>query len=194
MKKNFDKSSNSDVIKRTKKRRHRERKAPVLSQDIVMVLVGKWAMPTTVILVLVTCLSGYYLDVEAFTAVVGMISPVIMALIMVIKEASVGKAEDATVKDREDERHERLHQYQIEKELKLAQLTFDKSRHSKELLEKARQFDQSQAATREFFHLAKEMNTQLADMMKKETELSIGDTHIKVADGNTKLRSKCPKK
>ncbi|BBN82775.1 hypothetical protein PA25_27600 [Pseudoalteromonas sp. A25] len=62
-------------------------KTRITPQDVVMVLVGKWAMPTTVILVLVTCLSGYFLEVEAFTAVVGMISPVIMALIMVIKDA-----------------------------------------------------------------------------------------------------------
>ena len=46
-------------------------------------------MPTTVVLVLITCMSGYFLSETAFTPVMGMIAPVVMALIMVIKEASV---------------------------------------------------------------------------------------------------------
>ncbi|MBD1583099.1 hypothetical protein [Pseudoalteromonas sp. S16_S37] len=90
MKKNFNSTSppegeDDPNLKDKHKQQAKNRFTP---HDIVMVLVGKWAMPTTVILVLVTCLSGYFLEMEAFTAVVGMISPVIMALIMVIKEAS----------------------------------------------------------------------------------------------------------
>ncbi|MBE0370336.1 hypothetical protein J8L98_17590 [Pseudoalteromonas sp. MMG013] len=150
----------------TKKRMHR----PRLPQDIVMVIVGKWAMPTTVVLVLITCLSGYYLDVEAFTPVVGMIAPVIMALIMVIREASVGKDEDQALADRKRERDERIKQYQIEKELKLAQMALEEKRHTQELDEKARQFDLSQAAAKDVVELAREMNSSLVDIMKKESD------------------------
>ena len=76
--------------------------------NVVAILVGRWAMPTTVLLVLITCMSGYYLSESAFTPVVGMIAPVVMALIMVIKEASVGKDEDPMLVDRMQERKERL--------------------------------------------------------------------------------------
>jgi hypothetical protein len=31
------------------------------------------------------------------------------------------------------------------------------------------------------------MNNQLADIMKKETELMVGDTHIKMAEGKTSM-------
>ncbi|SFC07169.1 hypothetical protein [Pseudoalteromonas denitrificans] len=165
-----------------------------MPQDVVMVLVGKWAMPTTVVLVLITCLAGYYLEVEAFTPVVGMIAPVVMALIMVIKEASVGKEEDEAIKDREREREERVKQYNIEKDIKLAQMAYEEKRHVQELAEKARQFDMTQSATRDFVSLAKDMNNQLADSMKKETELVMGDTHIKLADGKTSLKNKIQNK
>ncbi|CAM4279971.1 hypothetical protein [Pseudoalteromonas ostreae] len=93
MKKNFENSSESDgktnpESEKPPLEQYRSRIAP---QDIVMMLIGKWAMPTTVVLVLVTCLSGYFLDFKVFIAVLGIISPVIMALVMVIKEASVGR-------------------------------------------------------------------------------------------------------
>ena len=93
MKKNFENSSESDgktniESEKPPLEQYRSRISP---QDIAMMLVGKWAMPTTVVLVLVTCLSGYFLDFKVFTAVLGIISPVIMALVMVIKEASVGR-------------------------------------------------------------------------------------------------------
>ncbi|OCQ19095.1 hypothetical protein A7985_21860 [Pseudoalteromonas luteoviolacea] len=156
-------------------------------QDIVMVLVGKWAMPTTVILVLITCLSGYYLNVEAFTPVVGMIAPVVMALIMVIKEASLGQEQDESYLDRERERSERRRQLEIEKELKLAQLAYEERRFQQEMAEKIRQFDKGAEATQDFVALAKDMNSQLAELMKKETELVVGDTRIKLADGNTQV-------
>ncbi|KZN34748.1 hypothetical protein N480_20915 [Pseudoalteromonas luteoviolacea S2607] len=156
-------------------------------QDIVMVLVGKWAMPTTVILVLITCLSGYYLNVEVFTPVVGMIAPVVMALIMVIKEASLGQEQDESYLDRERERSERRRQLEIEKELKLAQLAYEERRFQQEMAEKIRQFDKGAEATQDFVALAKDMNSQLAELMKKETELVVGDTRIKLADGNTQV-------
>jgi uncharacterized membrane protein len=157
------------------------------SQEIIMVLVGKWAMPTTVILVLITCLSGYYLDVNAFTPVVGMIAPVVMALIMVIKEASVGKDEDESLRDREREREERLKKQQMENEVRLAQLEFEEKRYQQEMEEKARQFDIHTASEQEFISLTREMNAQLARFMRKETELIVGDTQIKVADGSIKV-------
>ncbi|KZN38780.1 hypothetical protein [Pseudoalteromonas luteoviolacea] len=156
-------------------------------QDIVMVLVGKWAMPTTVVLVLITCLSGYYLNVEAFTPVVGMIAPVVMALIMVIKEASLGQEQDESYQDRERERSERRRQLEIEKELKLAQLAYEERRFQHEMQEKIRQFDKGTEATQDFVALAKDMNSQLAELMRKETELVVGDTRIKLADGNTQV-------
>ncbi|MBQ4839323.1 hypothetical protein [Pseudoalteromonas luteoviolacea] len=168
----------------------REDEAGRQPQDIVMVLVGKWAMPTTVVLVLITCLSGYYLNVEAFTPVVGMIAPVVMALIMVIKEASIGQEQDESYLDRERERSERRRQSEIEKELKLAQLAYEERHFQQELTEKMRQFDKSAAATQDFVALAKDMNSQLAELMKKETELVVGDTRIKLADGNTQVAQK----
>ncbi|KZN46970.1 hypothetical protein N482_11190 [Pseudoalteromonas luteoviolacea NCIMB 1942] len=139
-------------------------------------------MPTTVILVLITCLSGYYLNVEAFTPVVGMIAPVVMALIMVIKEASLIQEPDESYLVRERERSERRRQLEIEKELKLA---FEERRFQQEMVEKIRQFDKGAEATQDFVALAKYMNSQLAELMKQETELVVGDTRIKLADGNT---------
>ncbi|ATG76448.1 MULTISPECIES: hypothetical protein [Pseudoalteromonas] len=94
MKKNFESSSDCDAknksnpeLEQTNIDQSTNRTMP---QDIVIMLIGRWAMPTTVVLVLVTCLAGYFLELQAFTAVVGMISPVVMALIMVIKEALIG--------------------------------------------------------------------------------------------------------
>ncbi|CAG9001733.1 MAG: hypothetical protein CENE_03759 [Candidatus Celerinatantimonas neptuna] len=162
-----------------------------------MVLVGKWAMPTTVILVLITCLSGYFLKEGAFTPVVGMIAPVVMALIMMIEEASVGKEEDEVLKDREKERMERmerLKKYQLENELRLAQLKSEGKRHQQDMAEKARQFDINTASTKEFVDLAREMNAQLAEIMKKETDLVVGDTRIKVSDDGTKVSRNKDKK
>ncbi|BDU35915.1 hypothetical protein [Vibrio nigripulchritudo] len=174
-------------LKDLEEEEHTKAKDRSKPQEVVMVLVGRWAMPTTVVLVLITCMSGYFLEVEAFTPVVGMIAPVVMALIMVIREASVGKEEDETYKDREREREERIKQYQMEKEVKLAQMEFEEKRHQQEMAEKARQFDVNSASTSEFVGLAREMNSQLAEIMKKETELVVGDTRIKVADGSTKV-------
>ncbi|RJE73254.1 hypothetical protein BGP78_03050 [Pseudoalteromonas sp. MSK9-3] len=149
-------------------------------QGIVMVFIGKWAMPTTVVLVLITCLSGYYLDVEAFTPVVGMIAPVIMALIMVVKEILIGKGGNEAKTDDHSEH------YQIEKELELAKLALEEQRYVQEQAEKARQFDLSQAATKDVVELAREMNMQLVDIMKKDTPPQKQSVHIECCEKKDK--------
>ena len=153
---------------------------PRLPQSIVMVFIGKWAMPTTVVLVLITCLSGYYLDVEAFTPVVGMIAPVVMALIMVVKEILIGKGGNEAKTDDHSEH------YQIEKELELAKLALEEQRYVQEQAEKARQFDLSQAATKDVVELAREMNMQLVDIMKKETPPQKQSVHIECCEKKDK--------
>lgn len=159
--------------------------------NVVAILVGKWAIPATVVLVLITCLSGYYLTEAAFTPVVGMIAPVVMALIMVIKEASVGKDEDPAVQDRENERRERVEQYRHEKDVRLAQMELDERLKNQEVSEQARQFDTFHQSTREFVSLVKDMNSRLAQQLEKQksTELAIGDTRIKISDGDTTVES-----
>jgi len=157
--------------------------------NLVAVIVGKWAMPTTVMLVLITCMSGYFLSETAFTPVVGMIAPVVMALIMVIKEASVGKDEDPGVKDREGERQERTEQYRQEKEVKLAQMELDERLKNQASKEQARQVDMFHSSTKDFVDLIKEMNhkTTLQMTKPKSTELMIGETKIKISDGGTSV-------
>ncbi|SFC13047.1 hypothetical protein [Pseudoalteromonas denitrificans] len=157
----------------------------------VAIIVGKLAMPTTVILVLITCLSGYFLNEAAFTPVVGMIAPVVMALIMVIKEASVGKDEDPGVKDREGERNERTTRYSHDKEIKLAQLERDERVNHQNVKEHARQFDMLHSSTQEFVDLIREMNTEMTVQMTKpkSTELAIGDTKIKISDGGANVET-----
>ena len=155
----------------------------------VSLIVGKWAMPTTVILVLITCMSGFFLSEAAFTPVVGMIAPVVMALIMVIKEASVGKDEDPGVQDRESERKQRTEQLRHDKEVKLAQMARDERIKNQEIQEQAKQFDMYNASTREFVDLIKEMNLKMTQQLNKpkSTELAIGDTKIKLCDGETSV-------
>ncbi|CAH9054035.1 hypothetical protein PSECIP111951_00945 [Pseudoalteromonas holothuriae] len=89
MKKNFTGVSppNGDEDPKPQEKQKQQPKHITSVQDTVLMLLGKWIMPTTVVLVLAMCISGYFLEMEAFTAIVGMTSPVVMALIMVIKEA-----------------------------------------------------------------------------------------------------------
>lgn len=156
---------------------------------IVSVIVGKWAMPATVLLVLITCVSGYYLDEAKFTPVVGMIAPVVMALIMVIREASVGKDEDTTLLNSESERRERIAQYHHEKEVKLAQLQSTERIKAQEIQEQARQFDMFHASTKEFLELVRETNSKIAQQVEKphSTELAVGDTKIKIGNNGTEV-------
>ncbi|WDE04366.1 hypothetical protein SG34_023980 [Thalassomonas viridans] len=158
----------------------------------VAIIVGQWAMPTTVVLVLITCFSGFYLSEAAFTPVVGMIAPVVMALIMVIRDASVGKEEDPTVKDRENERKERSQQYQHEKDVTLAKMGLDERIKKQEISEHARQFDMMQASTKEFFELIKEMNARMTQQMTKpkSTELAVGETKVVISDGSSKVQTR----
>lgn len=158
----------------------------------VAVIVGKWAMPTTVMLVLITCMSGFFLSETAFTPVVGMIAPVVMALIMVIKEASVGKDQDPGLKDRDGERRERFEQSRQEKEVKIAQMELDERLKNQAFKEQARQVDMFHASTRDFVDLIKEMNNKITVQMSKpkSTELAIGDTKIKISDGGTSVATK----
>ncbi|WP_281560244.1 hypothetical protein [Thalassomonas sp. RHCl1] len=157
----------------------------------VAIIVGQWAMPTTVVLVLITCFSGFFLSEAAFTPVVGMIAPVVMALIMVIRDASVGKEEDPTVKDRENERKERSQQYQHEKDVTLARMELDERMKNQEITEHARQFNVLQESTKEFFELIKEMNTKMTQQMNKpkSTEFAVGDTKVIINDGSSKIES-----
>ena len=162
-----------------------------ISDGRVAMIVGKWAMPTTVILVLITCMSGLYLSESAFTPVVGMISPVVMTLIMVIKEASVGKEEDPAVQDREGERKERMDRYEHETEIKLAQMEHEERAKNQLMKEQARQFDMCQISTKEFVKLISEMNNKMTSEMAKpkSTELTIGDTKIKINDHVTSFNT-----
>ena len=120
-----------------------------------------------------------------------MIAPVVMALIMVIKEASVGKDEDPGVKDRENERKERQAQYVHEQEFKLAQLATEEKLRKEQLQEQARQFDATQSSNKEFVNLIKEMNGQLAQINAKgkSTKLAFGDTKIHLNDGSTEIET-----
>lgn len=155
----------------------------------VAMIVGKWAMPTTVVLVLITCMSGFYLNESAFTPVVGMIAPVVMALILVIKEASVGKDEDPSFKDREGERQERIEQYREEKKVRLVQMELEERLKNQAIKEQARQVDMFHASTRDFVDLIKEMNHKMTLQISKpkSTELAIGKTKIKISDGDTSV-------
>ncbi|WDD98062.1 hypothetical protein [Thalassomonas actiniarum] len=160
----------------------------------VAVIVGQWAMPTTVVLVLITCFSGFFLSEAAFTPVVGMIAPVVMALIMVIRDASAGKEEDPTIKDRENERKERnqhYQHYQHEKDVTLARMTLEERMKNQEITEHARQFNVLQESTKEFFELIKEMNTKMTQQMNKpkSTEFAVGDTKVIINDGSSKVES-----
>ena len=157
----------------------------------VAIIVGKLAMPTTVILVLITCMSGFFLSETAFTPVVGMIAPVVMALIMVIKEASVGTEEDPSIKDREGERRERIQQYQQEKEIKLVKLELEERLKNQAIREQARQVDMFHSSTKDFVDLIKEMNDKITLQMTKprSTELAIGETKIKISDGGTSIET-----
>ena len=157
----------------------------------VAIIVGKLAMPTTVILVLITCMSGFFLSETAFTPVVGMIAPVVMALIMVIKEASVGTEEDPSIKYREGERRERIQQYQQEKEIKLVKLELEERLKNQAIREQARQVDMFHSSTKDFVDLIKEMNDKITLQMTKprSTELAIGETKIKISDGGTSIET-----
>lgn len=162
----------------------------------VSVIVGKWAMPTTVLLVLITCVSGYYLEEAKFTPVIGMIAPVVMALIMVIREASVGKDKDTTLMNAESERNERMHQYGHEKEVRLAKMVSNERIKSRELEEQARQFDMFHQSTREILELVRETNNRVANQFEKpqSTELNIGDTKIKIGTQSTEIEASDPEK
>lgn len=195
-----EKSSGSETPTTGQKKKLTATKEPYSNQhqevnagktNVVAILVGKWAIPATVVLVIITCLSGFYLTEAAFTPVVGMIAPVVMALIMVIKEASVGKDEDPAVQDRENERKERIEQYRHEKEVRLAQMELEERLKNQEVSEQARQFDTFHQSTREFVALVKDMNSRLANQLEKQksTELAIGDTRIKISDGDTTVES-----
>jgi len=159
--------------------------------NVVAILVGRWAMPTTVLLVLITCLSGYFLSEGAFTPVVGMIAPVVMALIMVIKEASVGKDEDPMLVDRIQERKERLIKSAHNARVEIDKIHSNERLKKEEMKEQQHQFDVREKSRKEFIDLIKEMNTKLANSMNKEksTELIIGDTRIKIGDGGTVVES-----
>ena len=161
------------------------------TQGLVAIIVGKAAMPTTVLLVLITCVSGHFLDEAKFTPVVGMIAPVVMALIMVIKEASVGKDDDTTLLNSESERKERLQQASHNKEIKLAKMETEERIKSQELKEQARQFDLFHSSTGEFLELIKETNEKLVRQIEKPslTELAIGDTKVKITGNGTQIES-----
>jgi len=160
--------------------------------NVVAILVGRWAMPTTVLLVLITCLSGYFLSEGAFTPVVGMIAPVVMALIMVIKEASVGKDEDPMLVDRIQERRERLIKSAHNAKIEIDKVHSNERLRREEMKEQLHQFDVREKSRKEFIDLIKEMNAKLANSTNKEksTELIIGDTRIKIGDGGTVVESK----
>lgn len=160
--------------------------------NVVAILVGRWAMPTTVLLVLITCLSGYFLSEGAFTPVVGMIAPVVMALIMVIKEASVGKDENPMLVDRMQERKERLDKSKNQLKIDISKIESNERLKKEEMKEHLHQFDVREKSRKEFIDLIKEMNTKLANSLNKEksTELIIGDTRIKIGDGGTVVESK----
>lgn len=163
-----------------------------LGSNRVTEVVGQWAMPTTVLLVLITCFSGFFLSETAFTPVVGMIAPVVMALIMVIRDASIGKDEDPSIKIREEERKERTAQYQHKKDIKLAKMGLDERLKNQQTNEQARQFDMFQSSSKEFVDLIKEMNAKITQQINKpkSTELAIGETKVVITDGNTKIDSK----
>ncbi len=162
------------------------------NNNMVAILVGRWAMPTTVLLVLITCMSGYFLSESAFTPVVGMIAPVVMALIMVIKEASVGKDEDPMLVDRRQERKERLAKSEHQLQVEINKIQSTERLKKEEMKEQAHQFDAREKSRKEFIDLIKEMNDKLTESMNKEksTELIIGDTKIKIGDGGTVVESK----
>ena len=118
-----------------------------------------------------------------------MIAPVVMALIMVIREASVGKDEDTTLLNSESERRERIVQYNHEKEVRLAQMESNERTKIREIQEHARQFDMFHTSTREFLELVRESNNKIAQQVDKphSTELAVGDTHIKIGNNGTKV-------
>ena len=160
-------------------------------QNIVAIIVGKSAMPTTVLLVIITCISGFYLDESKFTPVVGMIAPVIMALIMVIREASLGKEDNLALLNNDSEREERIQQFKYDKDVQLMQIQIQQKMKEQELQEQARQFDIYHASTREFLALIKDTNDKLSSHFEKikSTELSIGDTSIKISDDGTRINN-----
>ena len=155
----------------------------------VSVIVGKWAMPTTVLLVLITCISGFYLEEAKFTPVVGMIAPVVMALIMVIREASVGKDQDTTLLNSESERKERREQQNNEKEIRMAQMEVDERIKAQEMQEQVRQFNMFHNSTREVLELVRETNDKIARQFEKpnSTELQVGDTRIKIGSQGAEI-------
>ena len=166
-----------------------EKTETINASGAVAVIVGKLAMPTTVLLVLITCISGYYLDEAKFTPVVGMIAPVVMALIMVIREASVGKDEDTTLLNIESERRERAEQYKHEKEIRLAEMQLDERLKDKDLEEHGRQFNMFHASNKAFLELVRESNSRMAKQVDKphSTELAVGDTRIKIGSQGAKI-------
>ena len=61
--------------------------------DTVALMVGKWAMPTAVMLVMIACVAGLFLEIEKFISLVGMIAPLALGLIMLIKKIVAGNEE-----------------------------------------------------------------------------------------------------
>lgn len=96
-----------------------------------------------------------------------MIAPVLMALIMVIREASVGKGTNTTFLDTESERNERMHQFGHEKEVRLAQLESEEKIKSQELAGQAQQFDMFHKSTKEILALVRETNNRIASEFEK---------------------------
>ncbi|WDE10834.1 hypothetical protein [Thalassomonas haliotis] len=140
------------------------------------VIAGQWAMPTTVALVLITCLSGIFLSEAAFTPVIGMVAPVVMALIMMVRNASLGKKETPTTKDRKNGCEGR---------------SLDQKIKNQQVSEQARQFKMLQASTKEFFELIKEINTKMTQQMNKAnaSEFALGDSKVVINNSISKVES-----
>jgi len=138
-------------------------------------ITGQWAMPATVILVLIICFSGLFLGEASFTPVIGLIAPVLMALIMVIRDASIGKEEQPAINGRK----------QKVKDIPLARTTQGQRIKTREISDQSRQFDMMQASTKEFFELIKEINTRMTQQMNKATPTEFAADNTKSINENS---------
>jgi len=136
------------------------------------------ALVVTVILVLITCGSGYLLTESAFTAVVGLSAPVVVALLGVIRDTSIAAPVDTQVQMRQDERDERLETARLSAELEAKKVATEQAVKLADITERARQFDAQQVSQKDLLDLINK---------DKSTELEIGSTKIKLSDSGTSI-------